>query len=144
MDFNWLLFIFIGFISGGLAGLLGIGGGIVLVSSLQAIGFSYSEAIATSSLAIIITSFAGSYQIVLMGYLNIKKVITLAFPAMIASLIGTTLVSIIAEKILQFCFGLLLLINIYLTYLKQSKLPQNNDQKKIKINQNLAILFTGS
>ena len=108
-----LLLILTGFVSGALAGLFGIGGGVVLVVCLQGMGFSYSESIATSSLAIVITSVAGSCQNLWMGYLKINKVMALAIPAMITSLLATNFVYLIADNILQFCFGLLLLLNIY-------------------------------
>jgi uncharacterized membrane protein YfcA len=141
---DWLLLIFIGVISGSLAGLLGIGGGILLVSCLQANGFSYPEAIATSSFAIVITSVSGSYQNMRMGYLNLKKVIILAIPAMITSFIATYLVNILADSLLQFLFALLILINIYLTYLKQDLSKEKELYTKINVNKNLAILLTGS
>lgn len=141
---DWLLLIFIGVISGSLAGLLGIGGGILLVSCLQANGFSYPEAIATSSFAIVITSLSGSYQNMRMGYLNLKKVIILAIPAMITSFMATYLVNILADNLLQFLFALLILINIYLTYLKKDLSQEKKSYTKINVNQNLAILFTGS
>ena len=82
-----------------MAGLLGIGGEILLVSCLQASGFSYPEAIATISLAILMTSFAGSYQNMVMGYLNLKKVTILAIPAMITSFMATYLVNILTDNI---------------------------------------------
>jgi hypothetical protein len=141
---NWLLLICIGFISGNLAGLLGIGGGILLVSCLQAGGFNYPEAIATSSLAIVITSSAGSYQNMVMGYLDLKKVMLLAIPAMITSFSSTYLVNIVADNILQFLFALLILINIYLTHLKQKLVKQKNIFPQLNWNKNLVILLTGS
>ena len=49
--------------SGLLAGVLGIGGGTVLVPLLLAFDYTSLQAIATSSLAIVITSSAGSIQI---------------------------------------------------------------------------------
>ena len=141
---TWLLFIFIGFISGCLAGLLGIGGGVLLVSYLQVVGLNYVEAIATSSLAIIITSCAGSWQNWRMGFLDPNKVIALAIPAMVVSLVATDLTVIVSENILQFLFGVLLLVNIYLTHLKNRFSHQENVQGKKIINRNLAIIFTGS
>ncbi len=142
---DWLLYICTGLVSGSLAGLFGIGGGMVLVSSLQALGFSYPQAIATSSLAIVITSFAGSYQNMAMGYLKLNKVIALAIPAMITSLMATYLVNIINENILQFLFALLLLTNIYLTSLKKKLAKkEQTPQPKSQLKQTLALLFTGA
>ncbi len=59
-----------GFLSGILAGLLGIGGGFVTVSLLISLGYTPIQAIATSTLVIVITSISGTFQNWRMGYFN--------------------------------------------------------------------------
>jgi uncharacterized membrane protein YfcA len=59
-----------GLFSGVLAGFLGIGGGTILVPLLVGLGYTPVKAIATSSLAILITSISGSVQNWRMGYLT--------------------------------------------------------------------------
>lgn len=134
-----------GILSGLLAGLLGIGGGVVLVSFLQSFGYNYQQSIATSSLAIVITSISGSWQNWRMGYLKPRQVIYLGIPAIITTLIATKLVVNFPDFYLQIAYGCLLIINIYLTQLKQ-KLAQQQDSnklKKMKIHPVLARLITG-
>lgn len=145
---TYLIFFFGGVISGVLAGLLGIGGGVLLVSMLRSFGFSYPQAIATSSLAIVMTSTSGSFQNWRMGYLKFNRVILLGLPAIFTTLIGTYLVTKAPEYILQFAFGCLLFINIFLTNLRRKlSRSQSEDQiepKKPKINSFLAIGITGA
>lgn len=67
---NWLILATGGLFSGILAGLLGIGGGTVLVPLLVTLGYAPIQAVATSSLAILVTSISGSIQNWRMGYFN--------------------------------------------------------------------------
>jgi uncharacterized membrane protein YfcA len=140
---NWLYLFLGGLVSGILAGLLGIGGGVFLVPLLRTLGYTYAQAVATSSLAIVMTSISGSIQNWRMGYLKLREVTLLGLPGIVTTLIGTYLVAKSSEYILQFAFGCLLFINIYLTNLKQ-KLSQNLEFKSININQILARIITGS
>lgn len=131
-----------GLVSGLLAGLLGIGGGILLVSCLQSLGYSYQQAIATSSLAIVITSVSGSWQNWRMGYLQPRQIIWLGIPAIITTLIATDLVINIPDFCLQIGFGCLLISNIYLTQLKQ-KLAKDNNINSPNLHPSLARVITG-
>ncbi|MEY3826166.1 MAG: hypothetical protein RLZZ148_980, partial [Cyanobacteriota bacterium] len=69
-----------GFVSGLFAGLLGIGGGTILVAILLSMGYNYAQAVATSSLAIVMTSLSGSIQNWRMGYVRLEQVIWLGLP----------------------------------------------------------------
>ncbi|MBP9165494.1 MAG: TSUP family transporter, partial [Leptospiraceae bacterium] len=72
-----LLFFIGGVLAGIIAGLLGVGGGIIIVPMLVFFGKLPVNAVATSSLAIVITSISGSFQNWREGNLNFKKVISL-------------------------------------------------------------------
>ena len=63
-----------GLFSGLLAGVLGIGGGAILVSLLLAFKNTPLQAVATSSMAIVIIASSGSLQNRRMGNLNLQKV----------------------------------------------------------------------
>jgi uncharacterized membrane protein YfcA len=109
-----------GLLSGILAGLLGIGGGTILVPLIVTLGYLPKQAVATSSLAILITATAGSLQNWRMGHLNPQKALFLGIPAILTVQIGVILANWFAPALLLLGFGLLLLLNIYLIDLRQS------------------------
>ena len=143
----WLLFpsgIFAGF----LAGLLGIGGGVVLVPILVSLGFPAVQSVATSSLAIVITSTAGSLQNWRMGYLDFKRVILIAIPSILTVPIGVYLANKVPDYILLAAFGFLLVFNIFMTELRKEivKKKTSDQVNNIAFKQNnyfLARLATG-
>lgn len=140
-----LLLIIGGLFSGILAGFLGIGGGTVLVPLQVAMGFPPVQAIATSSLAIVITATSGTIQNWRMGYINIKRVILLGLPALLTAQIGVYFASVFPEKYLLITFGLLLLFNIYLVQLRKNLISKSSAQQPLQsINPTVARLITGS
>jgi len=120
MPENLLILIVGGLFSGVLAGFLGIGGGTVLVPILVSLGYTPVQAVATSSLAIVITSISGSIQNWRMGLLDLKKVLYLGIPSLFTAQIGVLIASNIPPYLLLFTFGLLLLLNIYLVELRKN------------------------
>lgn len=137
----WIL-IASGIFSGLLAGLLGIGGGTVLVPILITMGYSYAQSVATSSLAIVMTSLSGSFQNWRMGYLKWNKVILLGIPGILTAFLGAYLVGQIPKYILEAAMGCLLLLTIYLSNLRQ-KLEQEVKTTQKTANPILSRLFTG-
>lgn len=114
---EWLILTIAGLVAGILAGFLGIGGGTVLVPILVALGHTTVEAVATSSLSIVITSLSGSIQNWRMGYLDIKRVLALGFPAVATAQVGVGLVNLskqFSPALLTAAFATFLLINIAL------------------------------
>lgn len=112
---DWLILMSAGLIAGIMAGLLGIGGGTVLVPIMIALGHSTVEAVATSSLSIVITSLSGSIQNWRMGYLDLKRVLALGFPALATAQLGVWLVNLskqFSPGLLTAAFAAFLLINI--------------------------------
>ncbi len=132
-----------GLVSGVLAGFLGIGGGTVVVPLLVALGYTPVQAIATSSLAILITSISGSVQNWRMGYLNGKRVIYLGLPALVTAQIGVYLAERFTPYLLLAAFGILLLVNIYLVELRKRLVADNTIQSQ-KFNPIISRIFTGS
>lgn len=134
-----------GLISGLLAGLLGIGGGTLLVPFLVTLGYQPVVAIATSSLAILVTSISGSIQNWRMGYLDFRRVLYLGLPALVTTQLGVYLVNSAKSRqyILLCGFGFLLLVNIYLVNLKK-RLAQAQEQRESRqFNPLLAYIGTG-
>lgn len=107
-----------GLISGILAGLLGIGGGFIMVSLLIMLGYTPVQAVATSSLAIVITSLSGSVQNWRMGVFDLKRVVYLGLPALVTAQLGVYLASRVPSHILLLLFGIFLLVSIYLVDLR--------------------------
>ncbi len=133
-----------GLISGVLAGFLGIGGGTVLVPLLVALNYTPVQAVATSSLAILITSISGSIQNWRMGYFDFKRVISIGFPALLTAQLGVYLADRFLPYILLMAFGLLLITNIYLVDLRQRLTANHQAIKQQTINPVLARISTGS
>ncbi|KST64348.1 hypothetical protein BC008_17335 [Mastigocoleus testarum BC008] len=138
---SWLILLGGGLLSGILAGFLGIGGGTVLVPLQKALGFTTIEAVATSSLAIVITATSGSIQNWRMGFISFKQVLYLGLPALFTAQLGVFLANIIPEFVLLICFGLLLLANIYLVQLRKSLKKANNEniKQEVKVTQSQII-----
>ncbi len=132
---SWLILLGGGLLSGILAGFLGIGGGTILVPLQKALGFTTIEAVATSSLAIVITATSGSIQNWRMGFISLKQVLYLGLPALFTAQLGVFLANIIPEFVLLICFGLLLLANIYLVQLRKrlKKANSKNIKQEVKV-----------
>lgn len=135
-----------GLISGILAGLFGIGGGVILVPLLVTLGYVPLQSVATSSLAILVTSISGSVQNWRMGYFNPRKVFFLGLPALITAQFGVLLASQAPPYLLLFLFGLLLLVNIYLIQLRQRLVKATGELQPLEktANPGLSSFMTGS
>lgn len=110
--------------AGLLAGLLGIGGGTVMVPILAALGYPYDQAVASSSLAIVITATSGTVQNWRMGFLLPSRVIALALPAIATAQVGAFLVETLPDFLKEAGFGSLLLLTICLVRLKKRLIAQ--------------------
>jgi uncharacterized protein len=131
-----------GLVSGVMAGLLGIGGGVILVPLLVSLGNEPIKATATSSLAIVITSVSGSIQNWRMGYFDLQKVLYLGIPALITAQLGVFLAIKIPPYLLLALFGVLLLTNIYLVQLRKQLLTAGNN-KENSFHPTIARIATG-
>ncbi len=144
---NWLLLVISGLISGILAGLLGIGGGTILVPILLAFGYTPLQAVATSSLAIVITATSGTIQNWRMGYINFKQVILLGIPAVVTAYFSAGLAKSIPPKNQLIAFGILLLFTIYLVDLRKNlskKQQQETEQnQQSKFSSTISRIVTG-
>ncbi|MCJ8281837.1 MAG: sulfite exporter TauE/SafE family protein [Rivularia sp. ALOHA_DT_140] len=146
---NWLLLVISGLIAGILAGLLGIGGGTVLVPLQLAFGYSPLQAVATSSLAIVITATSGTIQNWRMGFIDFKKVVFLALPAAITAYLSAGIAKFIPPRNQLVSFGILLLFTIYLVELrknlskKQEEEAENEQNQQSKLGSIFSRIITG-
>lgn len=139
---TWLILGAGGLTSGLLAGLLGIGGGTVLVPLLASLGYVYDQAVATSSLAIVMTSVAGTMQNWRMGYLDWQRVLFLGLPAILTAFYGASLVEMLPDYFKKAAFGLLLVANIFLVTWRKYLIQQEKSNLP-KVNPIWARLGTG-
>ncbi|MEM7725355.1 MAG: sulfite exporter TauE/SafE family protein [Cyanobacteria bacterium P01_A01_bin.45] len=137
---NYLVLIISGLFAGVLAGFLGIGGGTVLVPLQLTLGSTYVQAVATSSLAIVITASSASIQNWRMGYLSPKRVLMLGIPAILTNyFIGVPLANLgkgnsATSAILSVAFGLLLVLTIYLVQLRKRLSVNETSSEEIQHN----------
>jgi uncharacterized membrane protein YfcA len=143
MEGSWLILAGGGFVAGILAGILGIGGGFIIVSLLIALNYPFTQAIATSSLVIIMSSSAGSFYNWKMGYLNLQRVIYLAIPAIIFAPLGAYLTGEIPEYILLCIFASFMLVNIALIKLKKSIANKKHEHSTRALNPITSRIITG-
>jgi len=115
----WIPLIAFGLGAGLISGLLGIGGGTVLVPVLLMLGYSPLQAVATSSLAIIVTASSGTVQNWRMGFVDLERVALLGLPALVFAQAGVQLADVLPERWLLVAFGSLMLLNIYLLSLRR-------------------------
>ena len=126
-----------------LAGLLGIGGGFVVVSILVSLGYTPVQAIATSSLVIVISSISGSMQNWRMGYLDYKRVIYLGLPALVTAQIGVYWANRIPPYLLLVTFGFFLIASICLVDFRKRLIAREENSKLLKFNPIVSRIGTG-
>lgn len=140
---NWLMLAGAGIFAGILAGFLGIGGGTVLVPILVTLGNTPVQAVATSSLAIVVTSISGSVQNWRMGHLDFRKVLLLGLPAIATAWFGSIISDRAPSHWLLVAFSVLLLVNIYLVGVRKRLKTERAEGGQASMNPTFARLLTG-
>ena len=98
----------LGLSAGVLAGLFGIGGGILFVPMLVGLGLGQVEAQATSLLAILPTVVAGAWNQRRYGNLRIRPAVILGTVSIVGVEIGAQIATSLPESLLRRLFALLL------------------------------------
>ena len=104
-----LLAIVLGLSAGVVAGMFGVGGGILFVPALVALGLGQVEAQATSLLAILPTVLAGAWNQHRYGNLRVRSALIVGVASIAGVEVGAQLVTRLPEDTLRRLFGLLLL-----------------------------------
>jgi uncharacterized membrane protein YfcA len=107
-----LLLLAIGIVTGVLAGMLGIGGAIIMIPALVLLmGFSQHSAQGTS-LAVMLPPIGvlAAYNYYKAGHVNLKFALILATAFIIGSYFGSKLALTIPQSLLKKIFGILLLL----------------------------------
>jgi uncharacterized membrane protein YfcA len=104
-----VLGISLGLAAGVLAGMFGVGGGILFVPTLVALGLGQLEAQATSLLAILPTVLAGAWNQHRYGNLRVRTALVIGVASIVGVEVGAQLATSLPEDSLRRVFGVLLL-----------------------------------
>lgn len=107
---GWILLVVIGIITGTIAGILGIGGGILLVPVLTLLGTSVVQATATSLVGVFFSAISGSIQNYRKGRLNVRDALSLALFGIPTAQVGAWLGDRFPESWLALGFAALMLL----------------------------------
>ena len=98
----------LGLAAGVLSGLFGVGGGILFVPTLVALGLGQIEAQATSLLAIVPTVAAGAWNQRRYGHLRVQTALVVGLASVVGVEIGARIATGLSESLLRRLFGVLL------------------------------------
>jgi uncharacterized membrane protein YfcA len=108
---SYVLAVVLGLAAGVLAGMFGVGGGILFVPTLVALGLSQHDAIGTSLLAIIPTVLVGTWRQSRYGNVRWRAAVVLGVAAAAAAQGGVVLAEALSGPTLRRLFaGLLVLV----------------------------------
>ena len=101
----------VGFAAGAVAGMLGVGGGILFVPALVLlVGLAHLEAEATSLLAIVPVALVGAWSQRRYGNLRVRDGIVIGALAVPGALGGVALANVVPERALELGFAGLLVV----------------------------------
>ena len=104
-----VLAIGLGVVAGVTSGLFGVGGGILFVPMLVALGLGQVEAAATSLLAVVPTAAVGTWRQVRYGNLRLRPALIVGVASIVGVEIGVQIATSLPEHILRRLFGVLLI-----------------------------------
>jgi len=103
-----VLAICLGLAAGVLSGLFGVGGGILFVPTLVALGLGQVEAAATSLLAIVPTATVGAWRQARYGNLRVRPALIVGVASIVGVEVGVQIATSLPEHLLRRLFGVLL------------------------------------
>ena len=99
----------IGFVAGGIAGMFGVGGGVVFVPGLVILlGLNQVDAEATSLLAIVPVAIVGAYRQGVYGNLRLRDGIIVGALAVPFAGLGVVIVNAVPERVIEIAFAALI------------------------------------
>lgn len=100
----------LGLAAGVLSGLFGVGGGILFVPTLLALGLGQVEAAATSLLAIVPTAAVGIWRQTRYGNMRVRPALVVGIASIAGVEAGVRVATSLSESVLRRLFGVLLLL----------------------------------
>ncbi len=145
MDFTDLSYLFIGIISGIASGLFGIGGGMIIVPSMFALGASAHHAIGISVLQMIFAAVFGSYINYKKKNLNLKDGIMIGMGGLLGASFSGMLLKALSDTILTSIFLVVSCIFFikYALGIKESAVKNQKNRKEKNIILFIAGTLTG-
>lgn len=107
-----ILYVILGVAAGLLAGMFGIGGGIIIIPTLiYLFGYSQHQAQGTSiAILVLPIGILGAIRYYQQGYVNLKAVGLISLGFFLAALVGAKFAVSISDALLRKCFGVFLLV----------------------------------
>ena len=105
-----ILAICLGVAAGVMSGLFGVGGGILFVPALVALGLGQLEAQGTSLLAILPTVAAGTWNQRRYGHLRVRTAVVVGVASIVGVEVGARIVTELPENVLRRLFAALLFV----------------------------------
>ena len=131
--------ILVGIFIGTMAGFFGIGGGMILVPVLLALGFDIKDAIGISIIQMVFSSVFGSYLNHKRGTLIIGEGIFVGIGGFVGGFIGGKVTHLVSDTVLQFLFLGLLLFAMFRLFFSKT---HTDDSETKTLNKGL-LLFIG-
>ncbi|AMQ17707.1 sulfite exporter TauE/SafE family protein [Thermococcus peptonophilus] len=123
----------VGIVIGILAAMFGLGGGFLIVPTLNFLGVEIHHAVGTSSAAVVFTSLSSAIAYHRQRRIHYKAGLLLASTAVIGAYIGAWATSYISAAQLKVIFGVVLFLVAIRLYRKKSREPHEVDLKEIKL-----------
>jgi uncharacterized protein len=114
---TYVLAVVLGLAAGVLAGMFGVGGGILFVPTLVALGLDHHDATGTSLLAIIPTVLVGTWRQSQYGNVRWRAAVLIGIAAAVAAQGGVALAEVLSDATLRRLFaGLLVLVAVQIAW----------------------------
>ncbi|ASJ03467.1 permease [Thermococcus profundus] len=129
----WSAYFLVGVFIGVLAAMFGLGGGFLIVPTLNFLGVEIHHAVGTSSAAIVFTSLSAAVAYHRQGRIHYKAGLLLASTAVIGAYIGAWATSYISSSQLKVIFGAVLFLVAVRLYRKRSREPYEVDLSGVEL-----------
>jgi len=134
---NYLSYFAVGVFIGILAALFGLGGGFLVVPTLNLLGVEIHHAVGTSSAAVVFTSLSSAIAYSRQKRIHYRVGLLLASTAVIGAYIGAWMTSFISASGLKVIFGLALVVVAIRIYRKKTAEPSEVRLEDVRVNYKL-------